>query len=149
MLYVSLLTILGRVSYSIYLVHWPLIVSVRLLSDRELVPQESAFLLTASLALGYGMHHAVETRFRLAKSSDSCGSTHPVRTLAFFFAVGLVLCATAYGVSELARAKRARTESSQITNAGNASTSHLQHIHGINVTELRLWHTAFLGEKQP
>lgn len=144
----SPVTVLGKISYSVYLVHWPLIVAVRLSSDRELIPEESVFLLLASLAMGYGLHHAVETRFRSGKSSSNSVSQHAqsVRTMVTFAGLGLLLCAAAYWATGLAQFKHERMSNDITVKTGGASL--LKPIPGMNMTSLRMWHKRF-KEKQP
>ena len=54
---------LGRISYSLYLVHWPLIVFARAWYG-ELTPALVAMLVVASLALSIALHHLVEQPMR-------------------------------------------------------------------------------------
>ncbi len=64
---------LGRISYSLYLVHWPLIVLYRM---HAIVEPELPMLLVlgmGSLALGSILHHGVEKPFRLAPSASRDG----------------------------------------------------------------------------
>ncbi len=58
------LTWIGRRSYSIYLVHWPIVVLWRMAGSGELSAAESAGLAAASTAAGAVLHWAVEARFR-------------------------------------------------------------------------------------
>lgn len=55
---------IGRVSYSTYLVHWPIVVFFRFLIDRPFSPLEQAGLVAAALAAGAVMFSLVEERFR-------------------------------------------------------------------------------------
>jgi peptidoglycan/LPS O-acetylase OafA/YrhL len=57
------LRFLGRISYSLYLVHWPLIVFVRSWRG-ELTPAIAAGLAVASVLLAVALHHAVEQPLR-------------------------------------------------------------------------------------
>lgn len=57
-------TWIGRVSYSAYLVHWPLIVFVEYALFREPDAFETALLFAATFAGAALMHHGVERRFR-------------------------------------------------------------------------------------
>ncbi|MDX2289019.1 MAG: acyltransferase family protein [Hyphomicrobiaceae bacterium] len=55
----------GRISYSVYLVHWPLISLYRSHAITPPDPIELAALFVATLLLGAALYYAVETRFRM------------------------------------------------------------------------------------
>lgn len=55
---------LGLISYSVYLVHWPLVVFMRYADLQPLSGAETAIALVASLGLGAALYWAVEKRFR-------------------------------------------------------------------------------------
>lgn len=57
----------GLLSYSIYLVHWPLLVFYQYYVFRELHQAEYAILFLATLMLSYLMYRFIETRFRWQK----------------------------------------------------------------------------------
>ena len=54
----------GRISYSLYLWHWPVIVFYRMLHGRELTPTGTATVIALSFALAVLSYHFVETPFR-------------------------------------------------------------------------------------
>ena len=56
-------TFLGRVSYALYLVHWPLIVLYRYNTDPDFTVWEQVGLFVGSLALAVLLHFTVERRF--------------------------------------------------------------------------------------
>jgi peptidoglycan/LPS O-acetylase OafA/YrhL len=60
------LTWLGRLSYSIYLAHWPIIAFAYYLSVEPFGLAEKWLLFAASLAAGLLLHHTVEANYRLA-----------------------------------------------------------------------------------
>lgn len=57
-------TFIGRVSYSIYLVHWPIIVFTVYTVFRDLTGGEKAVLFVATMVFGSLLYYAVEQRFR-------------------------------------------------------------------------------------
>jgi len=59
-----LATFIGKISYSIYLVHWPLLVFVRYYLYRELQPIESTSVFLLSLAIGFASYRWIEQPFR-------------------------------------------------------------------------------------
>lgn len=70
---VSPLMWLGRISYSAYLAHWPIIVYARYLSVDPFTVTEKWILLAASIGAGYLLHHSVEARFRLSGAGKGSG----------------------------------------------------------------------------
>lgn len=55
---------LGMISYSLYLVHWPLIVFYKYINLAALTWQDQLLLMSLSIALASLMYHLVETPFR-------------------------------------------------------------------------------------
>jgi peptidoglycan/LPS O-acetylase OafA/YrhL len=60
---------MGRISYSVYLVHWPIIIFISYLELRPLTAVEAVIAATVSIALGALLHHTVEVPFRSARSA--------------------------------------------------------------------------------
>jgi peptidoglycan/LPS O-acetylase OafA/YrhL len=58
---------IGRISYSLYLVHWPLLVVIRYIVPRDLSALETCALLVGTFALAVLLHRYVETAFRFSK----------------------------------------------------------------------------------
>lgn len=91
---------IGRISYSLYLVHWPLIVLFRYIIGRDaLEPGEKLFLVSMSVVLGYCLHLLVETRFRqppktVKEFTDGAHLEHGLAIIRFsFISMGmLALC---------------------------------------------------------
>ena len=61
-------TVIGLLSYSIYLWHWPLAVFWHLAWDRPLLPRDSALLIPAALGLSYATWRWVEAPMRHASA---------------------------------------------------------------------------------
>jgi peptidoglycan/LPS O-acetylase OafA/YrhL len=61
---------LGRISYSLYLVHWPVVVFHRYINLTAPSPSDMLYLFALMLGLGTAMYYAVEKPFRLAGSSS-------------------------------------------------------------------------------
>lgn len=57
---------LGRISYSLYLVHWPLVVFASHIHGDLDPPTLQALVLVLSLLAAQGLHRLVETRFRVS-----------------------------------------------------------------------------------
>ncbi|WP_413794638.1 MULTISPECIES: acyltransferase family protein [unclassified Pseudomonas] len=76
---------IGLISYSIYLVHWPLLVFYKYYVFRETSPMEKIVLLLTSIALGAALYYSVEKLF-MAKRN-------------FIKPLGLIAIATASAIS--------------------------------------------------
>jgi peptidoglycan/LPS O-acetylase OafA/YrhL len=59
-----LMVTVGKLSYSLYLVHWPLIIFFGYAKGRSLAAGEQALLFLSSFALAYILYRGVENRFR-------------------------------------------------------------------------------------
>jgi peptidoglycan/LPS O-acetylase OafA/YrhL len=87
----------GRLSYSLYLVHWPIIVLYRYVTGPEFSVAEKAMLLTVTFLAGTVMHYAVERRLyarrfipQLAGSRHEGFSQEVKFTLASGFALSCI-----------------------------------------------------------
>jgi hypothetical protein len=56
--------IIGDISYSLYLVHWPIIVFYRYVTEADLTGTEQFCLVVASIILGFALHFGVEKPMR-------------------------------------------------------------------------------------
>jgi len=84
---------LGRVSYSMYLVHWPLVALFRYQYGQALSPSDQVLLAAATLVATVALHYGVERRFYQREPNVSgtsnrlSGSSFALRTL---FVTGLL-----------------------------------------------------------
>jgi peptidoglycan/LPS O-acetylase OafA/YrhL len=62
--------ILGRLSYSIYLVHWPIIVFYPQLTGRSPIWIDTIIMLAITMAMATAMHFGVEHRFQRRSSTE-------------------------------------------------------------------------------
>ncbi len=61
---------IGLISYSLYLIHWPLIVFTQYINDGELLSYQKTFLLVISIMLATLMYFYIEQPFRKIKFSE-------------------------------------------------------------------------------
>ncbi len=110
----------GLISYSIYLVHWPLLVFYKYHLFREPEQAEYTMLFLATLLLSYLMYRFVETRFRrsIHAPTDSTGD-HRVLVVN----LGLMLCifvaGTTIGLAKDQRWGKGDTLSSRAVEQGH------------------------------
>jgi hypothetical protein len=87
---------LGRISYSLYLIHWPLIVFYRYLFG-DITPGVATAIVIASLASAMLMHRYIESPFRAAKNYRNW----PIRVSCAMGAIGtLALAVASYNASQ-------------------------------------------------
>lgn len=125
---------LGRISYSVYLVHWPLLVSHRLLSGRRTVEEETALLVVLSFLLGFALYHTVEVRYRSYSGEKKKGGSDS-ETVLTYATLGLLLCIVA-GCTLLISHHRAERGKRR---ALLRSVPQRDEIPGINATTLQYW----------
>jgi hypothetical protein len=61
---------IGRISYSVYLVHWPVIVFYEYWRFNQIQPSERVGLVIASLLFAVPLHHFVEERYRRGRADS-------------------------------------------------------------------------------
>jgi len=88
---------LGRISYSLYLTHWPIIVLYRYSTNEILSTVEVLALLIASIVTGAILHYCIEkkfyaSRFNTTDNSQPKSKNHPRQTL-ITLALGLFMAA--------------------------------------------------------
>ncbi len=83
---------IGTISYSLYLVHWPVIVLYKYVTLRELTAGDQVICLAVSTLLAIAVYGLVEARYRRA---EWVRHAHPLRYAAVLSAVGLVAMAPA------------------------------------------------------
>jgi hypothetical protein len=76
------ITYIGRISYSIYLVHWPLIVLYKWTTGPELGLNEVVYLFALSIVLGASMHHLVEQPLRYGVVGPRDARSLPIGSIA-------------------------------------------------------------------
>jgi peptidoglycan/LPS O-acetylase OafA/YrhL/lysophospholipase L1-like esterase len=81
------LVALGRISYSVYLAHWPILVFVQYWWIKPLPIWLRLFLLPVSIALGWLSWKYIEQKFRPVKSSPKATMLLVAATLAVGFAI--------------------------------------------------------------
>ncbi len=98
LLSVAPLTALGRISYSVYLAHWPIVVFARYLSVGPFTSLEKWLLCAASVGGGWLLFYTVEARFRLSGAGK--GSGHRWRETLGVAATAALVLALSFGVRE-------------------------------------------------
>jgi peptidoglycan/LPS O-acetylase OafA/YrhL len=86
---------IGVISYSLYLVHWPILVFYKYFVFREITLAESIGLLIASIAAGWAMYALIERRLMPGKvKSNAARYTASVAMTAAVFAVSWSIVAS-------------------------------------------------------
>lgn len=89
------LTYMGKISYSLYLWHWPIIVYLRYTNHLELDLQTSLLGITLSLIAGIASYHLIENPFRLRRLLPS-----QKRLVLASTSFSLMIMGTGAGISE-------------------------------------------------
>jgi peptidoglycan/LPS O-acetylase OafA/YrhL len=110
----------GLMSYSIYLVHWPLLVFYKYYLFREPSQTEYTILFLTILLLSYLMYRFIETRFRRSTQSQA-DSTDDRRNLIVNLGLMLCLCVagSAVGLAKNQRWGKGDTLSAQAVQQGH------------------------------
>ncbi len=97
-----LMSFLGKVSYSLYLVHWPIIVFYR--QDFEAHPSlwQKTGLFVASLVAAVLLNRYVERRFRLSHGSNSTPGGMSTRTALWYTGGAVLLISIVSGITIVA-----------------------------------------------
>lgn len=64
---------IGKISYSVYLVHWPLLIFYRYYVYHSPTPWENVTIFVASIVLGYVSYRCIEQPFRRSNNRPSFG----------------------------------------------------------------------------
>ncbi|WP_281309858.1 acyltransferase family protein [Flavobacterium flavigenum] len=62
---------LGRISYSLYLIHWPFVVFYKHLYGPNLNPKDQIILFFSAIVVGFIIYKCIETPFRVTKRKES------------------------------------------------------------------------------
>jgi peptidoglycan/LPS O-acetylase OafA/YrhL len=89
----------GKLSYSLYLVHWPLIVFYRYYFGPDLSAVDCALLIAGSFALALALNRLVELPLRLKGDGRYSRSGLPASTVLWCTAGGVLLVAVVAGAS--------------------------------------------------
>jgi peptidoglycan/LPS O-acetylase OafA/YrhL len=89
-----IMELIGKASYSIYLVHWPLIAFAKHSNFQEFTPLVIVVLFVASLLLGFGMWYYIENYFRktpdIPPSRDKVWLIAPM-TIVILWGLGMLI----------------------------------------------------------
>jgi len=88
---------IGKRSYSIYLVHWPLIVLWKISTDMEFSELEKYTAIIASLVLGHLLHTSVEKRFRYRASFSQNYKNNIIISVLVLSLINMVIAAHYWG----------------------------------------------------
>lgn len=119
------LTLVGRASYSIYLVHWPIIVFYKYYTQAGLAVSDQLILLAASLLLGFLQYRLIEKTFRYAPAPAARNSGTQRVFWTGMSASALAVIIAAAGIS-LARGLPGRMNTGQIIADGVSQPPLLQ-----------------------
>lgn len=88
----------GKISFSLYLVHWPIVVGYRYYSGNSLTVTEQFALFVATLLAGTVLNTLVEQKYRLTHEGKTTASGVPARTVLIGTAAvaGAILAASAF-----------------------------------------------------
>ncbi|WP_353644250.1 acyltransferase family protein [Mesorhizobium sp. WSM2239] len=88
----------GRISYSLYLVHWPVVVYYKYVAGEELSPVEQGGLLLASVCLAWLLWYFVEVPFRRPgwKNQTVTSKRRPYAAIAALFCAAMIPSVAAY-----------------------------------------------------
>jgi len=98
-------TFLGRMSYSLYLVHWPIIVFTGILFGPDFDSKMQALLLISSLITAFSLYILIETPFRVRRTTAR--TTNPIRGGVLMMCMALVLTlGISHGIFNLMKHER-------------------------------------------
>jgi len=98
-----LMSWLGKVSYSLYLVHWPIIVFYRQDFEAHPSPLQLAGLFAATLVAAGLLNRYVERRFRLSHGGNLTAGGMPTRTALWYTGGAVLLISIVSGILIVAK----------------------------------------------
>jgi peptidoglycan/LPS O-acetylase OafA/YrhL len=102
----------GDISYSVYLVHWPLIVLLPVVIDRNLTLNDKLVVVVVALALGWCSKRFVEDRFVTSSAVDRIsGRARTTRTLIGAVSAMALIAAVSVPMSVYSNAQVANAQS--------------------------------------
>ncbi len=107
---------LGKISYSLYLWHWPIIVYIKYYTDYEMSAATIALALALTLTLSSLSYHFVETRFRKPWTTETRLERLAVPA-AFMTIISCLVVVTSHGWAQKGWDKRLSLELRTITTA--------------------------------
>lgn len=124
----------GLISYSVYLVHWPLIVFYRYWSSQPLVLHEKLAIVGLSVALGFAMYRLIETPMRSAPKRDRKPNKAAFGLACSMFAMLLILPASSIWASNGWEWRVEAAHRELAAKMGNAKQFHIDNYGGAGYT---------------
>ena len=92
----STIVYIGKISYSLYLVHWPVVVAYKYIFFRELKGLDIAIVITITAALALICFYGVENRFRVKSKVRNDGETAKMFGIGLLVLVGVIVSVSVF-----------------------------------------------------